>query len=701
MTSLRSKNTPSGYTGGSGGRLPELGRIYLAKVKDNRDAIRMGRLTVYIPELSPREDADNQWITVNYCSPFGGSTDIKKNTTRNESGETQRSYGFWAVPPDLGNHVLVVFPNSDLSSGFWFGCVFQEQMNHMIPGIAASTNVSNATTSSGLPVEEYNKKSVISNLESPARPVFKPLTDGLQRQGLLGDQNRGLSFSSARRTGDHGTSALDSVREGHRYQPALVYGWSSPRGASIVIDDGYNGEREDEVRTGEMIRIRTRSGVQLLISEAEGYIYAINKNGSGWIEISPSGNIDLYGQTINARAELDINLRAGRNINIEAENNINVKTVTGSYKEDIAINLDQFIGGEKRSTVSASRNEKIGGSAISESSGRMHLKTGSAMVQQSESDFSLRSSGYLKTTASQIHLNSDSVPADNADTAMTARKPTTNKKDDIKSSGNSQYEMFSRNTIVSRMPTHEPYPDHETISGTFNGSVVEAEENRMLNGRYSLLQSKPVDFVGKPLNRSRTGVYKGTGFKNDEPQYEYAGTETENGLDETLQNTSTLRISDNGLDFIGRWEGFEPYVYEDVAGLETIGYGHLLTAQEKQSGSVNIDGVSYPLSSGLDRDQARALLRQDAANAERAVQQRVKVELTQSQFDSLASFVFNVGSSAFSNSTLLKRLNSGDYSAVPGELMRWNKARVDGELVEVNGLTRRRESEASIFTSVV
>jgi GH24 family phage-related lysozyme (muramidase) len=149
------------------------------------------------------------------------------------------------------------------------------------------------------------------------------------------------------------------------------------------------------------------------------------------------------------------------------------------------------------------------------------------------------------------------------------------------------------------------------------------------------------------------------------------------------------RLSDSGVDFIARFEGFRGTLYNDPAGHCTIGFGHLV-----HRGRCN-GGEPAELRAGITRRRAAQLLRIDAAVAEAAVRDGVRVDLTQQQFDALVSFTFNVGAGAFRRSTLLERLNRGGYGAVPGQLRRWVTA--SGRTLP--GLVARRDAEARLFTT--
>ncbi|KFC74494.1 Lysozyme [Bosea sp. LC85] len=141
----------------------------------------------------------------------------------------------------------------------------------------------------------------------------------------------------------------------------------------------------------------------------------------------------------------------------------------------------------------------------------------------------------------------------------------------------------------------------------------------------------------------------------------------------------TRRISDEGLALIKRWEGCRLAAYKDVAGVLTIGYGS--TGPHVRPGS------------RITQGEAERLLLRDLARFERAVATLVTVPLNDGQFAALVSFAFNVGEGALARSTLLKKLNAGDVTAVPGELMKW----VNASGRKLAGLVNRRSAEAGLW----
>jgi lysozyme len=153
-----------------------------------------------------------------------------------------------------------------------------------------------------------------------------------------------------------------------------------------------------------------------------------------------------------------------------------------------------------------------------------------------------------------------------------------------------------------------------------------------------------------------------------------------------------MALSAAGLAFLTRLEGSRCQCYDDVAGLPTIGVGHLLTPAERRTQTLQIAGEAVPVAPGLTDAQIAALLQQDLAPV-CACLDALGVALTPPQHDALCSFIFNVGRGAFAASTLRKRLLAGHFDAVPRELRRWTKA--GGKTVP--GLVNRREAEIRVW----
>ena len=141
-----------------------------------------------------------------------------------------------------------------------------------------------------------------------------------------------------------------------------------------------------------------------------------------------------------------------------------------------------------------------------------------------------------------------------------------------------------------------------------------------------------------------------------------------------------MKISLEGLSLIKKFEGCKLEAYKCSAGVWTIGYGHTTGVKE---GDV------------CTQEEAEKLLRGDILKFEQYVSDNVKVDLDQSQFDALVCWTYNLGVGNLRSSTMLKKLNEGDYKSVPFEMRRWNKA--GGKTLD--GLIRRRQAESLLFES--
>tara|TARA_B100000214_G_scaffold372929_1_gene352166 strand:- start:963 stop:1406 length:444 start_codon:yes stop_codon:yes gene_type:complete len=141
-----------------------------------------------------------------------------------------------------------------------------------------------------------------------------------------------------------------------------------------------------------------------------------------------------------------------------------------------------------------------------------------------------------------------------------------------------------------------------------------------------------------------------------------------------------MKISLEGLSLIKKFEGCKLQAYYCSGGVLTIGYGH--------TGGVKETDV-------ITQEEADKLLKGDVLRFEKYVEDNVKVELDQSQFDALVAWTFNLGVGNLKSSTMLKKLNNGEFESVPFEMRRWNKA--GGKTLD--GLIRRRQAESLLFES--
>ncbi|MEF0148259.1 lysozyme [Pseudomonas guariconensis] len=139
-----------------------------------------------------------------------------------------------------------------------------------------------------------------------------------------------------------------------------------------------------------------------------------------------------------------------------------------------------------------------------------------------------------------------------------------------------------------------------------------------------------------------------------------------------------MRTSQRGVSLIKSFEGLRLQAYKDAVGVWTIGYG-------------TTRGVNAGMK--ISKEQAERMLLNDVQRFESEIERLVTVPLSQNQWDALVSFTYNLGSANLESSTLLRKLNAGDYAGAAEQFQRWNKA--GGKVLA--GLTRRREAERSLF----
>lgn len=149
-----------------------------------------------------------------------------------------------------------------------------------------------------------------------------------------------------------------------------------------------------------------------------------------------------------------------------------------------------------------------------------------------------------------------------------------------------------------------------------------------------------------------------------------------------------MNIGPKGLSILHHFEkgpngSFAAMPYDDGVGVMTIGWGHAITKN---------DTFGYP----INEEMADRILQLDVMRFERCVL-NVTTSLNQDQFDACVCLAFNIGAEAFQGSSVARLLRVKDYDHVPQYMKLWNKGKVRGKMVELPGLTRRRNTEAKLF----
>lgn len=443
--------------------------IYLAKVVCNIDATSMGTLEVEILHGGAgNAPVAGQTRTAQYMSPFYGVTsEAYVGVDPNDYNNTQKSYGMWMIPPDPGVTVIVIAIDKDPKRMYWIGSVLDTGMNFMLPGLAATDAVVTEQADSEseepvgrIPVAEYNKKvtenTVYATKVRKPRHVFASV---LATQGLKKDDIRGITTSSARREspsmvfGISTPGAIDK-RQNAKRGPRGNKSSQVPNafvsrlgGSTFVMDDGDDkflrkmpaggvtgnqgppiyaaveqGETDGNptLLHNELVRIRTRTGHQILMHNTEDLIYIGNARGTTWIELTSNGKIDIHADdSISIHTSNDMNITADRDINFKAGNNVNITAIKN-------VNVTAY----EDTNIKTIKNTNISTDEI------LNVNTAKDNRFTSGAGTSIISAGKHLEKASEIHMNGPApTPAGPALQAF----------------------------IPLRVPKHEPWAYHENL----------------------------------------------------------------------------------------------------------------------------------------------------------------------------------------------------------------------------------------------
>jgi hypothetical protein len=397
-TNRDSSGIPAIYQSGDRAGFTMSNGVFLAKVVDIADEDYGGAIWVELvghQTFGERDTRDqrHQFQKVRTMSPFGGSISGRDTTV---------SYGASFPPPAPGTEVLVAFTGDD-NVGFLLGSLPATGRNGALPG---------------LPVSQIEgEDSVGSSIDPGAAQEGNirrrhPVANAIAEQGIGLDPARGLGSSGARRE-----------------SPTNVSGFLTPGGHSFVMDDGtveykegenYVPDQAREAGNNNLVRLRSAGGAQILFNDTVGIVYVINQNGSSWIQLDSSGNIDMYATgSISYHAEENFNLYAGGDINLDADTfNIKARGAAGIQAES--------------------------------TTGPMQFKSNKDIRLTTDLNLQLKAGGYGR-------ISTDGILDLNGPSALGAVGPT---------SGSLAANRSVKESINPRVPEHEPWGGHLTQAST-------------------------------------------------------------------------------------------------------------------------------------------------------------------------------------------------------------------------------------------
>lgn len=544
---------------------------FIGRIVSHLDQKFMGALQVQLLSYNDTGDdyqATNEVVSCFYAPPFYGSTPktgLKAGTTY---AETTQTYGMWFVPPDVGSKVLVMLVEGRRDFGYWFACVPDDFMNFMIPDGRASTlnTVGNVDLQSEIPevvaaaeglkvpVGEYNRATINPSGETQPTNYPKPRNDlfieTLTEQGLLVDDIRGTTSTSARREVPSAVFGVNTPgpMDKRPNAPTTNIGTlqneinvpsSRLGGSSFVMDDGddkfvrkgpadsmpseyvdreYGDSQEGDVTipANELVRIRTRTGHQILLHNSEDLIYIGNSKGTTWIELTSNGKIDIYAQdSVSVHSENDLNFSADRDVNFECRN-MNM-VISGTYKnstgkthsttsgeffavkagDSITHSAGTFIAdtaqeGISHSAVTGNSNFSAGGEICIDTDRNINITTADNLNITTGLNYNLKSTGgiFLTSTEADLHLFSQERMNINTNAVMNLRSESTMNLH-TKSNMNTQVDGVHKSTAESGFQFFTPIAYNVWAEGNIN-LKVDGDINTYSTGNTNIKSSQAI-----------------------------------------------------------------------------------------------------------------------------------------------------------------------------------------------------------------
>jgi GH24 family phage-related lysozyme (muramidase)/uncharacterized protein (DUF2345 family) len=691
-------------------------------------------------------------IEVSYLSPFYGVTNKDHSTANDGYENTQKSYGMWFVPPDTGTRVLVTFAEGDISRGFWIGCIQDQYMNFMLPDGRASTEITTDGTpgelkGKKLPTGEYNKRLSKANKDPTmyAKPYNSDFSESLVKQGLIDDEHRGTTTTSARREVPSAVFGISTPGPIDKRSGAIKgeYGEFGSKanvfvnrlgGSSFVMDDGddkfirktpasegppdyanvekgdYAGDRT--IPQNEVFRLRTRTGHQILMHNSEDLIYIGNAKGTSWIELSSNGKIDIYAhdsisvhtdQDLNFTADRDVNIEAGRNIHMRARGreeggNIQMESkhdthllVENDMKVDIKKFQDITVGKDRNLTVEGDSHHDVTGTIfvladkdinykaklqynLETLEGNINVLSGANInINSPKGKMDILASAVIAIDGSLVHINSGiagpAAPAVDAVVADTFEPLLTFDNSQIVPSDMSKVTVKS---IVKRMPSHEPWLQHENLMpADFKPEKTDVLiEEPIVDSEYIRTTDT--------FRKNRTSSELGPELRQQQPGRSVPASTRTNVDSRGLPRKPVMTPVPTDLtDFIKKKEGFRSKAYWDN-NQYSIGYG----TKAKSRNEV------------ITEEEAEARLIADVAGRREFVKsysEENNYNWNDSQVDSLSSFSYNLGNGSIDQVTAG---GTRTNAQIASKMKLYDTA--DGN--RLAGLTQRRDEESRWFS---
>ena len=477
-------------------------RIYMAKVMDTRTPTKAGEILVHILDSGLDEKDNRNWFLASYASGFFGTNYYEggsgsKGQTGKSYEKDPQSFGAWFPMPCVGNFVFVFFPvvSGEDNRCYWFACPVNPGKDYMVPGIACKIDEKNDKESEPKALSDRNtlrfepkenkvfNGNVAKSLEEQAE--YEPLNIALKRQGLTKDDVRGYSTATPKRE-----------------TPSFCYGIKTPLGNTLIMDDGFledkdaaKGEvwtfkldEQDRIDDGDInkkrqlvgsdgkspwqrkygdkldkrkyagFRFRTRNGSEIVIAD-EGTIYAINAEGSCWVEISKNGYLEGWSKTgVSIASEGNINLHSKESILIECDKTIAMKAKKMNIETTGDINVAK--------TPHIITKAEIRGTNIQCEEGNITTLQSSGAKLKGRFEGTLK--GFAETAEKVVKgkklepLEIDKLkPEYKDDEDETKCVPCQQKKREVHQEGaNHGEDEPLEKTINTKVTTHEPYCGH-------------------------------------------------------------------------------------------------------------------------------------------------------------------------------------------------------------------------------------------------